>query len=516
MNITLATTWYPRGELPRFNRLLPLLEGRYAHIVICFIPGDDPAILQQFTSGMYSSDTKIIFYLNDDRARGRYLAVMKALETPSDFIHYADMDRLLHWVETRPDEWRDMVRQIETCDCTIFGRTQAAMSTHPQALVTTEYASNKVVSHILGQEMDVSAGSKGFSRLAAQVLLEHGSPVNSIGTDAEWPILLKMAGFTLRYIPVDGLDWESADQFKLQAANALEQKQAAERYDADPDHWSARVDIANQIIQVALQVSKQKQPTRKVAPMDSDDFDVQAVFDVDDYLYFYRESLTDERTDAEVSALVSLLELDSPKVILDLACGFGRHTNRLAALGHSMTGIDLTPGFLDIARQDARERQVDVTYQQGDMRTITFDAEFDRVMLLFTAFGYFTDEVNQQVLANIQKALKPGGLLMFDTPNRDSLLKWMRPYIVNEIDDNLMIDRLSFDAITGRYFNRRIVIRDGVRKDKPYFVRLYNPSEIKLLLDHAGLELYHLYDDWNAKEYTSDTRRMVVIARKPG
>ena len=49
-------------------------------------------------------------------------------------------------------------------------------------------------------------------------------------------------------------------------------------------------------------------------------------------MYFYGDMLTDERTEAEVGALVRMLELDTPKKILDLACGYGRHTNRLAAL----------------------------------------------------------------------------------------------------------------------------------------------------------------------------------------
>ncbi len=249
--------------------------------------------------------------------------------------------------------------------------------------------------------------------------------------------------------------------------------------------------------------------------MDGDEFDFKAVFDADDYLYFYRETLTDERTEAEVRALVSLLELNTPMQILDLACGFGRHTNRLAALGHALTGLDLTPGFLDIARKDALERGVDVSYQQGDMRDITFENEFDRVMLLFTAFGYFSDAENLQVLVNIRKALKPGGLLIFDMPNRDAMLKDMRPSFVVEKDGNLMVDRLSFDGLTGRWINRRIVIRDGIRKDKPFFVRLYNPSELKLLLTQAGLELSHLYSGWEAKEYSSDSHRLVVIAQKP-
>ena len=515
MSITLATTWYPRGELPRFTRLLPALQEKYCEIVISFFPGEESGVMEQFASGIFSSDPKLIFYVNDDRRKGRYMALKYALDTPSDFIHYADMDRLLHWVETKPEEWMQMVEQIEKYDCIIFGRTEAATLTHPQALITTEKISNQVVSHFLDQEMDVSAGSKSFSHSAAQFLVEYGKADNSIGTDAEWPILLKQAGFGLEYIQVDGLDWESADQFQLRAASFEEQKQGAARYDADPIHWSRRIEIAEEIIQTALEVGRQKHPAGKAGISQPKEFDFEAVFDVDDYLYFYSESLTDERTDAEVSALVKLLELDSPKKILDLACGFGRHSNRLAALGHTMTGIDITPGFLEIARQDAIQRNVEVQYQQGDMRSISFEDEFDYVMLLFTAFGYFSDEENLKVMINAGKALKPGGLLIFDTPNRDAFLKDMRPFFVVEKEGNVMIDRLSFDGLQGRFYNKRIVFRDGARKDKPFFVRLYNPNELQTLFDQTGMELYHIYGGWDAKEFSSDSHRMVVIARKP-
>lgn len=102
------------------------------------------------------------------------------------------------------------------------------------------------------------------------------------------------------------------------------------------------------------------------------------------------------------------LELDKPMKILDLACGHGRHANRLAELGHSVTGVDITSGFLEIAKKDAQERGVSVEYVQGDMREISFKEEFDRVLLLFTAFGYFEDEENFKVLENVAQALKPG------------------------------------------------------------------------------------------------------------
>jgi SAM-dependent methyltransferase len=243
-------------------------------------------------------------------------------------------------------------------------------------------------------------------------------------------------------------------------------------------------------------------------------FDYDAVFDVDDYLYFYGDMLTDERTEAEVTALVQILELTVPMTILDLACGFGRHANRLAALGHQVTGIDLMPGFLEIGRRNAAEKGVQVIYQQGDMRQLSFIEMFDRVMMLFTAFGYFEDEDNLLVLKNVARALKPGGSLVFDIPNRDVILNGFLPYIVTEKDQNLMIDRNTFDSATGRLYNRRIIIRDDVRKDKPFFVRIYNPTEISDVLDRAGLGVYKMYGGWDGQQISTDSRRMVVVARK--
>jgi 2-polyprenyl-3-methyl-5-hydroxy-6-metoxy-1,4-benzoquinol methylase len=201
--------------------------------------------------------------------------------------------------------------------------------------------------------------------------------------------------------------------------------------------------------------------------------------------------------------------------ILDLACGHGRHANRLAALGHDVTGVDLMPGFLELARQDARFRGVKVDYLCEDMRQFDGRASFDRVIMLFTVFGYFSDEQNLRVLQNVARALKPGGLFVVDVPNRDMILKRLMPAIVTEKNGNLMIDRLSFDSLTGRMYNKRIVIRDGIRKDKPFSVRLYNPSEMRAWLSQAGLEMMDIFGDYDSHPVTEESRRMIILARKP-
>lgn len=231
-------------------------------------------------------------------------------------------------------------------------------------------------------------------------------------------------------------------------------------------------------------------------------------------MYFYQDGLTEERTQKEVDLLVRELKLGKPMTILDLACGHGRHANRLAALGHNVTGVDITKGFLKIAKRDAKAKGVRVKYIHHDMRKIKFKNEFDRVILMFTAFGYFEDKENFKVLKNIARALKPAGLFCFDIPNRDGFVKGLLPFIVTEKGKDLLIDRHTFDKTTNRLYDKRIVIRNNKRKDKPFFIRFYNRKEMSILLKKAGFKSLKFFSDWDSNPLTSDSRRMIMIAKK--
>lgn len=511
MKIILAATWNPRGEHSRAASLLPRLLQIYGAMVITLPPDVDREMinaLKQLITEQRTSE-RVKFILAPDWSWGRYLALQNSLDQPGDFIHYADFDRLLRWIETRPGEWQNVITEIQKWDCLIIARSQAAYDTHPQAIIQTEATSNLVTSFFLGMKADVSSGSKGFSRRAVEFLSVNARPRRAIGADAEWTVLLRRAGFNIGVMPVDGLDWESADQYQQQAAGLVEQRLAAEQYDMDPLHWAYRTEIALEIVTSALDAANQS-----IQPLDQLSFDLDSVFEVDDYMYFYSDMLTPERTQQQLDFLVRELELHDPQTILDLACGFGRHANPLAALGHRVIGVDLTPGFLEIAEREAKGLGVQVDYRQEDMRLLDASEEFDRVLLLFTAFGYFEDDENLRVLQNIARALKPAGMLIFDIQNRDAFLKDFLPFHVSEKEGNLMIDRHTFDSLTGRLHNQRIVIRDGMRRDKPFFVRLYNPSEIQALLSEAGLEMTRIFGGWDGSPISSDSRRMVIIAKK--
>jgi hypothetical protein len=260
MSLTLASAWQPRGELDRFIRLLPVLGESYQYFIITLPPDADLArrdelftrIGQVLNSGGPIPGERIQVVVTPEWAWGRYLTVQKALKTASSHIHYIDFDRLLRWVEKDAAEWRQAVEKIQKVDCLIMGRSQAAYDTHPQALRQTEKISNLVVSNLLGMEVDVSAGSKGFSRQAAAFIIANTRPGNPFGTDAEWPLLLQRAGFEVLYEATSGLDWESADRYLEKAADDNFQRQAAQTYDADPGHWEYRVQVAFDIVNAGL------------------------------------------------------------------------------------------------------------------------------------------------------------------------------------------------------------------------------------------------------------------------
>lgn len=248
--IALAATYDPRGELPRLQRLYPLLQQAYDPIVIVLPPHttpDDLAALRALPD--------VCIGLAERWAEGRFTALELALRSDASAIHYNDLDRLLRWVETRPEEWRGVVDRVRAADCLIVGRTPAAYATHPQALIQTEAVANAVVGLLLGRTIDLSAGSKGFSRRAAETLLARAHRDRAMGADAEWPLLLHAAGFTVEYVEADGLDWESADRYRATAADAAAQQALAAQMDADPAQWAWRVQVLQEIVTTALELA---------------------------------------------------------------------------------------------------------------------------------------------------------------------------------------------------------------------------------------------------------------------
>ena len=92
----------------------------------------------------------------------------------------------------------------------------------------------------------------------------------------------------------------------------------------------------------------------------------------------------------------------------------------LARQGYNVTGLDLSEKFLQNARQKAESLRVNLDLEKRDMRDIQHLNEFDAVINVFTAFGFFDSGSDDLlVLQGVARALKPGGQFLIDTINRE-------------------------------------------------------------------------------------------------
>ena len=238
----------------------------------------------------------------------------------------------------------------------------------------------------------------------------------------------------------------------------------------------------------------------------------------EDYPRIYSERLSQDATEREAAFVVEALGLQKGDRVLDLACGHGRHAVALARRGMVVTGQDLNEDYLRMAREGAALARVEIETLHGDMRSIPFTGEFDAVINMFTAFGYFaSEEEDLRVLKAVADSLKIGGKLLLDTINREWVLS---NYVQNDwhTDDhgNTYLEHRDFDLVTGR--NRvtfSIVTADGTRRESPgHDVRLYTLTELVPLLDAAGLWPSAIYGDYDGVPYAIETPRMIVVASK--
>lgn len=239
-----------------------------------------------------------------------------------------------------------------------------------------------------------------------------------------------------------------------------------------------------------------------------------AVFDVDDYLYFYEETLRAEGTSAQVDRVVAALSLAPGARVLDMGCGHGRHALELARRGFAVTGVDRVAGFVERASVEAALVGVDAAFVHGDLRELAYDGAYDAALCLFDAFGFHSDADNERVLAGMARALRPGGGFCLDLRNRDWMVRNLLPVTVLQRGDDLMIDRHAFDSRTGRLVDRRVSVRDGRARETPFSVRLYTFSEIERLLRGVGLTVAAVYGDWAGAPLSVNLNRMVIFGAK--
>jgi SAM-dependent methyltransferase len=235
----------------------------------------------------------------------------------------------------------------------------------------------------------------------------------------------------------------------------------------------------------------------------------------DFYLRAYADAERDEQARTQALAGARLAGVPDGGDVLDVPCGFGRHSIPLAAAGYRVVGVDRSAALLDEARRRAGGRRWPKLHV-ADYRELPFaDDRFDAALNLFTSLGYLGDEEDTRALAEIGRVLRPDGRLVIETMHRDRLVRGFREHDWQLLGEGrLLLERRTFDPAAGvAQTTQTLIGTGGDRESRTFSIRVYTATELVAMLAAAGFSEARCYGDFEGGAFGNDTR-LVIAARR--
>jgi SAM-dependent methyltransferase len=225
-------------------------------------------------------------------------------------------------------------------------------------------------------------------------------------------------------------------------------------------------------------------------------------------------ALYPHRDQADAAAAIALLERrigpSAGGLVLDLACGAGRHVGLLRRFGWTV-GLDLSQVLLGVARAN----DPDGPYVRADMRVLPFaSGSFALVTNLFTSFGYFaSDDEHSRVLDEVRHVLRPSGTFVLDYFNSDYVRDNLVECDEREVSGRRIEQRRSITP-DGRFVVKRIVDSAGGQAFLER-VRLFTPGDLASRLHAAGFSVDASFGDYSGAPLSRASARAIFFARRP-
>lgn len=216
-----------------------------------------------------------------------------------------------------------------------------------------------------------------------------------------------------------------------------------------------------------------------------------------------------DETEAQgfLAALCAKLRLNSGAPAIDIACGNGRHSRALHALGLTVTGIDLSSESIGIAISKGPDS---IHYHTQDMRDALPAGPYQAAFNLFTSFGYFDDPADDlRALQQIRAVLQPGGIFIQDYLNGLPLLSQLP---VKETVEKATLHFRIHKYYREPFIYKEIEVIDGGETHAfREQVRVFKPETLAALHEKAGFRVREILGDYHLNAFEPDTSPRIIL-----
>lgn len=224
--------------------------------------------------------------------------------------------------------------------------------------------------------------------------------------------------------------------------------------------------------------------------------------------------LTRERTSGEVDFLLQQMHLSPGACVLDVGCGFGRHTIELALRGFQVTGIDPSATMISAARERALAADVTPQFQQSRAEEFSTNLAFDAAICLFTTLGQVTASSQSALglVTAVHRALATEALFAVEVPQRGPAVRRLKvTETFGQAPSYTSVSR-HFDTASNTVEERFLVVSPQKEQEYHLRYRLFSHRELKSLLQAAGFAVRASFGNYTGKPLHESDTIMLVIA----
>ncbi|MBI1780329.1 MAG: class I SAM-dependent methyltransferase [Sphingobacteriales bacterium] len=216
---------------------------------------------------------------------------------------------------------------------------------------------------------------------------------------------------------------------------------------------------------------------------------------------------------AFIDKLVDHLKPASNSLMLDVACGKGRHSILLAEKGFVVSGIDLSIENITVTKQFEKEN---LHFYQHDMRMPFWVNYFDYAFNFFTSFGYFkTKREHDNSIRTMANAIKEDGILMIDYLN----VHYAENHLIHKLEKQVNgINYFITKWFDETHFYKKIVVEDDALEEPVEHterVAKFSLGDFTEMMAYQGVQVQEVFGDYQLSRYdVINSPRMIVIGKK--
>ena len=234
------------------------------------------------------------------------------------------------------------------------------------------------------------------------------------------------------------------------------------------------------------------------------------------YKKIWRHIFPEKTTLAEVDFIIDDGKLFPGNSVLDIMCGYGRHSLELSRRGLKVTAVDNLSEYIDEIKEKALSEKLEIHAICSDVLEMQIESTYDVVICMGNSLQFFNEQETLQLLSILRNHLRPGGKFFINTWSISEIaIKQLNEKAWGRFNDLLFLTDNKYLLHPSRIETRSVIFTDtGDREEKTSIDYIFSINELESMFNRTGFQLKEIYSIPGKKQFTVGEPRAYIVAEK--